>query len=92
MPTPVAQVVENPPANARDTGSIPGLGRSPGEAVLLLRKFQGLRSMAGYCLWGCKELDMAECPCVHTYTDTFVCYIEAGGGYWHPVGRNQGCY
>ena len=24
-------VVKNPPANARDTGSIPGSGRSPGE-------------------------------------------------------------
>ena len=24
-------VVKNPPANAGDTGSIPGLGRSPGE-------------------------------------------------------------
>ena len=27
----VAQVVKNPPDNAGDTGSIPGLGRSPGE-------------------------------------------------------------
>ena len=25
-------MVENPPANAGDTGSIPGWGRSPGEA------------------------------------------------------------
>ena len=27
----VAQMVKNPPANAGDTGSIPGSGRSPGE-------------------------------------------------------------
>ena len=27
----VAQWVKNPPANAGDVGSIPGLGRSPGE-------------------------------------------------------------
>ena len=27
----VAQMVKNLPANAGDTGSIPGLGRSPGE-------------------------------------------------------------
>ena len=27
----VAQWVKNPPANARDTGSIPGSGRSPQE-------------------------------------------------------------
>ena len=26
----LAPVVENPPANERDAGSIPGLGRSPG--------------------------------------------------------------
>ena len=28
---PGGSVVENPPANAGDVGSIPGLGRSPGE-------------------------------------------------------------
>ena len=28
---PGGSVVKNPPANARDIGSIPGLGRSPGE-------------------------------------------------------------
>ena len=28
---PGGSVVKNPPANAGDTGSIPGLGRSPGE-------------------------------------------------------------
>ena len=28
---PGSAVVENPPANAGDTGVIPGLGRSPGE-------------------------------------------------------------
>ena len=27
----MAQIVKNPPANAGDVGSIPGLGRSPGE-------------------------------------------------------------
>ena len=26
-------MVKNPPANAEDTGSIPGLGRSPGEGT-----------------------------------------------------------
>ena len=31
MGFPVGSVVKNPPANSRDTGSIPGLGRSPGE-------------------------------------------------------------
>ena len=27
----VAQMIKNPPANAEDLGSVPGLGRSPGE-------------------------------------------------------------
>ena len=27
----VAQIVKTPPANAGDAGSVPGLGRSPGE-------------------------------------------------------------
>ena len=30
-PSLVAQTVKNPPASAGDIGSIPGLGRSPGE-------------------------------------------------------------
>ena len=29
-PPPMAQMAKNPPANAGDLGSIPGLGRSPG--------------------------------------------------------------
>ena len=28
--------------------------------VLLPRKFHGWRSLVGYSLWGCKELDTAE--------------------------------
>ena len=31
MGFPGGSVVENPPSNAGDSGSIPGLGRSPGE-------------------------------------------------------------
>jgi len=31
MGFPGGSVVKNPPANAGDTGSIPGLGRSPGK-------------------------------------------------------------
>ena len=51
--------------NAGDLGSIPGLGRSPGEGkwqptpVLLPRKFNGWRSLVGYSLWGPKELTSA---------------------------------
>ena len=50
--------------SAGDTGSIPGLGRSPGEGngnplqALLLGESHGQRSLAGYSPWGHKELDM----------------------------------
>ena len=39
--------------NAGDPGSIPELGRSPGE-------FHGQSSLADYSPWGCKESDMTE--------------------------------
>ena len=51
---------------AGDPGSIPELGRSPGEGdgkptpVLLSGKFHGLRSLVGYSPWGLKESDMTE--------------------------------
>ena len=51
-------MVKNLPANARDaidSGSIPGLGKSPGGG-----NGNGQRSLAGYSLWGCKESDMTE--------------------------------
>ena len=57
------------PANvgdARDAGSVPGLGRSPGEGhgnpflVLLPGKFHGQRSLVGYSRRGRKESDMTE--------------------------------
>ena len=68
-------MVKNPPANAedmRDTGSIPGLGRSPGRrkrqptAVFLPGESHVQRSLAGYSPWGCKESDMTE----HAHTRT----------------------
>ena len=52
--------------NAGDPGSVPGLGRSPGEGngspapIVLPGEFQGQGSLAGYSLWGCKESDMTE--------------------------------
>ena len=38
----VALVVKNPPANAGDPGSIPGLGRSPGEGNSYSLQYSGL--------------------------------------------------
>ena len=56
-------MVKNLPASAGDVGSIPGLGRSPGEGngnplhYSCLENPHGQRSPAGYDLWGRKELD-----------------------------------
>ena len=53
--------------NAGDLGSVPELGRSPGELngrqptpVFLPREFRGQRSLVGYSPWGHKELDTTE--------------------------------
>ena len=54
--------VKNPPVNARDVGSISGLGRSPGEGngnplqYSCLGKSQGQRSLAGYSPLGHKRV------------------------------------
>ena len=39
-------------------GKIPWKRAPPPTPVLLPGKFHGLRSLAGYSPWGCKELDM----------------------------------
>ena len=65
-------MVKNQPDNARDAGSIPGLGRSPGGGnlqnplesqptpVFLPGKSHGQRGLVGYSPWGCKESDRTE--------------------------------
>ena len=62
-------VVRNPPANAGDirgAGSIAGFGRFPWwrarqpTPVFLLGDSHGQRSLAGYSLQDCKELDVTE--------------------------------
>ena len=64
----MALVVKNLPTNARDkndVGSIPGLGRSPGEGhdnswLFLPGESHGQRSLVGYSPLGNKELDTTE--------------------------------
>ena len=57
---------KNPTANAGDTSSIPGSGRSPREGngnplqYSWLENPQGQRSLAGYSPWGLKESDTTE--------------------------------
>ena len=68
-------MVKNPPAIARDirdTGLIPGSGRSPGEGngdplqCSCLENAHGQRSLASYSPWGGKELDtLSDLVCTH---------------------------
>ena len=57
---------KNLSANAGDTGSVPGWGRSPGERKgnplqsSCLETPTRQRSLAGYSPWGHKVLDMTE--------------------------------
>ena len=67
---PVGAVVQNPPASAgdaRDTGSVPESGSSPGvengNPAFLPGTLLGQRSLVGCSPWAYEELDMTE---VHT--------------------------
>ena len=59
-------VVKNLPANAGDTGLIPGSGISPGGGngnplqYSCLENLHGQRSLVGYSSWCHKESDMTE--------------------------------
>ena len=63
-------MVKNPPADAGDTGSIPGLGRSPGGGngnsfyYSCLDNPMNRGAWVGYSPPGCKELDMIEHTCM----------------------------
>ena len=46
--------------NAGDSGSISGLGRSPGERKDCPLWYSGLEISMDYSLWGHKESDMTE--------------------------------
>ena len=74
-------------------GSIPGLGKSPGEGkeqlhtpVFLLREFHGQRNLVGYSLWGHKKSDRTE-QLTLTFTSsvnglTPLFYAKMYGGSW----------
>ena len=63
-------MIKNLPAKTGDTGSIPGLGRSPrgGNSNSLqhfcLEKSNGQGSLEGYSPWGHKELDTTDHACI----------------------------
>ena len=83
-PFQVGVVVKNPARDTRDKCSVPASGRSPGERnsiptlVILSGKFHGQRSLVGYSLWGCKELDMTEHAHMHTHTHTHTHFTPIG--------------
>ena len=62
--------------DARNTGLIPGLGRSPGGGngnplhYSSPGESHGQRSLVGYSPWGHKELDTTEQLSTHLYTHT----------------------
>ena len=76
-----------------DLGSIPGLGRSPGEGngkptpVLLLGESHGQRSLVGYSLQGHKESDTTEGLHLHFHFTTSTTW-EAHYRY-HFASRNE---
>ena len=57
MGFPGDSVGEESACNARDLGSIPGLGRCPGEGKGYPLQYSGLEFHGVYSSWGCKELD-----------------------------------
>ena len=65
-----SSVGKEPACNVGDLGSIPGLGRSPGEGhgnplqYSCLEKSHGQKSLVGYSPWGHKELDMTAHTCM----------------------------
>ena len=69
-------MVKNLPASAgsiRDTGSIPGLGRSPGGGMathssILSWRIPWTEEPADYSPWGCKESDTTEAT-YHTHKE-----------------------
>ena len=62
--------------NAADPGSIPGLGRSPGEGnIFLPGKSHKERSLVDYSPWGCKESDTNEQLTLSLHF--YYCYISS---------------
>ena len=65
--------VKNPPANTGDTGSIPRLGRFPGEGngyppSILAWEIPWTEEPSGYRSWGLKEPDTTEQLSMHAHT------------------------
>ena len=77
-------VVKNPPANAGDMGSIPGLGQSPGEGNGNQRHCSYLKNSMDRVAWQAivhwvtNQSDTTEHVCTHTHTHTHTFMFESG--------------
>ena len=58
--SPQSSAGEESTCNAGDLGSIPVLGRSPGEGKGYQLQYSGLDNSKDYSSWGCKESDMTK--------------------------------
>ena len=78
---PGGSVVNNPPANTGDMGSIPGLGRSPGEGNgnplqdSCPENLHRHRSFAGCSSWGRKESGMTKHPHFYMGNKNLMFYV-----------------
>ena len=59
MGFPDSSVGKESARNTGDPGSIPGLGRSPGEGIGYPLQYSDLENSVDYP-WGCKQLDTTE--------------------------------
>ena len=81
-------MVKNPPANAGDTGSIPGLGRSPGDGNGSPLQYSCLgnpmdrRSLVGYSPWGRKESDTTEGLSMHAHKMSMNAPLQLSAAEW----------
>ena len=74
-------MVKNLPDDIGDTGSISGLGTSPGgrnatHSVCEAWKSHGKRSLMGYSPWGCQELTITEPARTYTHTHTHTTHAQ----------------
>ena len=71
-------VVKNPPANAGDSSSIPGLGKSPGEENgnpgILAWRIPWTEEPGDYSPWGCRESDTPE----HVHSMQWITHWDRG--------------
>ena len=67
-------MVKNPPANAGDAGSIPGLGRSPGERKCYLLQYSGLENSMDCIVHGVGKSQTRLVTFIFTFTSSILAW------------------